>query len=57
MKSFGAARGFCRKFCELLKAKGENNGNQTVAIITELASLSPVIISYVYKGCAQFFAM
>lgn len=50
MKSFGTTRRFCGKFCGLLKPEGENNGNHTVAIITELTSLSPVIISCVYQG-------
>lgn len=57
MKSFGTAGGFCRKFYELLKADGENNGNHAAAVITQLASPSPVIISYVYKGLAGFFAV
>ena len=50
MKSSGTAGGLSRKFCELLKPGGENNGNHTVAVITELISLSPVIISRVYQG-------
>lgn len=50
MKSSGTAGGLSRKFCELLKPGGENNGNHTVAVITELVSLSPVIISRVYQG-------
>lgn len=50
MKCFGATGGFCGKFCELLQPGGENNGDHTVAVITELSSPSPVIISCVYQG-------
>lgn len=53
MKCFGAAGGFCRKFHELLQPGGENNGNHTVAVITELSSPSPVIISCVYQGLCR----
>lgn len=57
MQSSGTAGGFCRKFGELLKAEGEGKGNHTAAAITALASPSPVIISGVDKGLAEFFAI
>lgn len=50
MKSCGAAGGFSGKFCELLKLGAQDNRNHTAAVITELASLSPVIISRVNQG-------